>query len=227
MRSLTLFVLLACIVTQASAQQTTATRESVWSKIKRITKEEVASATGVGSAIPIKTADGRPMRRLKDTALADVFNRESGPDSTYPRVAITITDYSDRIVSRGMNPTSSVAPNDCLMMDITLWHSPTKFEPFKGVAYCAADGMRGFGRGMFNGNFYMATTTAKNTGSRRTAGPLPPANLYPRQVEDTQVLDGPGYALLGNVLMALGFDFTYSGDQGRAWVVSTANKPGT
>lgn len=221
-----LAVLLVVAVAMPTATAQTAPRESMWSKIKRITKEEVGNATGVGTPAPTQTADGRPLRRLHDTPLAGIFQREGG-EGSYPRVAITISDYSDRIVGRGMNPTSAVAPNDCLVMDIMLWRSPTKSEPFKNVAYCAADGMKGFVRGMFNGNFYMATTTERNTGSRRTTGPVPPANLYPRQIEDTRLLDGPGYALLGNVLMAMGFDFTYSGDQGRAWVVSTANKPGT
>lgn len=226
MRTLTLLIAVALAAPTASAQETSAPKEGVWSKIKRITKEEVAEATGVSAAAPTQTADGRQLRRLHDTPLAGVFQREGG-EGSYPRVAITITDYSDRIVSRGMNPTSAVAPNDCLIMDIVLWRSPSKSEPFKDIVYCGADGMKGFVRGMFNGNFYMATTTERNTGSRRTTGPLPPANLYPRQVEDTRLLDGPGYVLLGNVLMAMGFDFTYSGDQGRVWVVSTANKPGT
>lgn len=224
MRSI-VFLALLCAASTSALAQSQPPKEGFWSKVKRITKEEVGNATGTTFA-PTTTPDGRPLTRLRDTKLADVFNRDAGKGG-FPRVAITITDFSDRIVSRGMNPTSPVAPNDCLYFDAVLWHTSAKSETFKDLVYCASDGLKTFMKGSFNGNFYIASTTEKNTGSRRTTGPLPPANLYPRTAEEDELMDGPGYSLLGNVLMAMGFDFTYAGDQGRVWVVSVANKPGT
>lgn len=224
MRSIVFFALL-CAASTAALAQTPPPKEGFWSKVKRITKEEAGNATGMASS-PTTMPDGRPLTHLRDTKLADVFNRESGKGG-FPRVAITITDVSDRITSRGMNPTSPVAPNDCLYFDAVLWHTVAKSESIEDLVYCASDGLKTFMRGSFNGNFYIASTTEKNTGARRTAGPWPPANLYPRSAEEDELMDGPGYALLGNVLMAMGFDFTYAGDQGRVWVVSVANKPGT
>src|SRR5690606_19635808 len=133
----------------------------------------------------------------------------------------------DRIVGRGMNPTSQVASSDCLMFDAVLWRNASKSETFDGLIYCAADGLHGFMKGAFNGSFMFGTTMNDNSGQRRTTGPLPAANVYPRGSDDNRLLDGPGYILMGNLLMAMGFDFTYGGNTGRVWVVSTNNVPGT
>ena len=222
--------------TVANAQdqpQEPAQKEGLWSKIKRITAEEAGNAVsingkplGQGMAAGPDGSNGKRIR-IQDTPLADIFNAESAINADYPHVAITITDYSDRIVSRGMNPTSAIDRNDCLYFDATLWRNAKKPEQINGLSYCASDGIKGFMRGPFEGAFRIGFTTNSNSGQRRTTGPLPPANIYPRGSEDDTLLDGPGYALLGNILMAMGFDFTYGGNTGRVWVVSTGNKPGT
>ena len=231
MRSLVLAMVIVLFAGNTMAQSQPAPsepNETIWSKIKRITKEEVGNATGAGSqgAVP-KASDGRDFKKIRDTSLNDLFNADAAINSDYPHVAITITDYSDRIVGRGMNLTSEMQRNDCIMFDAVIWRTAKQREDINDVIYCVSDGIKGFMRGAFDGAFRFASTTNANTGQRGTTGPLPPANIYPRGVEDDRLLDGPGYALMGNILMAMGFDFTYGGNTGRVWVVSTTNKPGT
>ena len=233
MRTIAFAALLGILTFNASAQeQAPPQKESFWSKVKRITSEEVGNAVSVngqplGQQSQPKAPDGTEYKRLKDTPLNDIFNSDAAINADYPHVAITITDYSDRFLDPGMNPTSEIQRNDCLMFDATLWRTPKKSEKLDHLIYCAADGIKGFMKGQFNGSIRFGFTTNPNTGQRRTTGPLPPANLYPQGSADDRLLDGPGYALLGNILMAMGFDFTYAGNKGRVWIVSTTNKPGT
>lgn len=235
MRSYLFAAIIAVFACNAVAQEQAPPpkKEGFWSKVKRITSEEVGNAVSVngqsiaGQQATVKTPDGNDYKRISDTPLHDIFNSDAAINADYPHVAITITDYSDRIVERGMNPTSQVAGSDCLMFDATLWRNANRSETFDGLIYCAADGLKGFMKGAFNGSFLYGTTMNDNSGQRRTTGPLPPANVYPRGSDDNQLLNGPGYILMGNILMAMGFDFTYGGNTGRVWVVSTSNVPGT
>lgn len=227
-----MLVAFACNVPARAQSQESAPKEGLWSKIKRITAEEVGNVVSVngqpiGAGVGMTAPDGTERKRIHDTPLHDIFNSDAAINADYPHVAITITDYSDRIVSRGMNPMSAVQRNDCLFFKATLWRSNEKSEQFDHLAYCADEGIKGFLKGAFSGGFRYGSTVNANTGQRRTTGPLSPAIIYPRGSEDDRILDGPGYALLGNLLMKMGFDFTYGGNIGRVWVVSTKNVPGT
>lgn len=195
-------------------------KPSFWERVKREVSSVVAPQGQAGSAFP------GTHRRIRDTPLNDIFNTaEAGSD--YPHVAITITDWSDRITSRGMNPTSQAQANDCLTLDATLWRNAKSSEPINGLIICAGEARRGYMRGAFDGGFRFASVAGENTGQRRTTGPLPPANVYPRTAEADDLLAGPGQSLLANLLMEMGLDFSYGGNVGRVWVVSVRNEPGT
>ena len=122
MRSIVLATALSLLSTNAIAQdQAAPSKEGLWSKIKRITTEEVGNSVSInGKSVGAvqstpKTPDGREYRRLADTPLQGIFNAEAAINADYPHLAITITDYSDRIVERGINPTSPTAPIVALM----------------------------------------------------------------------------------------------------------------
>jgi hypothetical protein len=205
---------------QEQAQEQPKAKSSFWGRLKQEVGSIVAPKGDVGSAFP------GTHRRIQDTPLNDIFNSaEAGSD--YPHVAIAITDWSDRITSRGMNPTSQAQANDCLTFDVTLWRNSKSSEMINGLIICAGEAHRGYMRGAFDGGFRFASVTGNHTGQRRTTGPLPPANVYPRTAEADGLLDGPGQLLLANLLMEMGLDFSYGGNVGRVWIVSVGNKPGT
>lgn len=205
---------------QEQPQTQPQSKPSIWSRFKQEVGAIVAPQGEAGSAFP------GTHRRIRDTPLNDIFNSaEAGSD--YPHVAITITDWSDRINSRGMNPTSQAQANDCLTFDATLWRNAKSSEPINGLIVCAGESRRGYMRGAFDGGFRFASVAGDSTGQRRTTGPLPPANVYPRTAEADDLLDGPGQSLLANILMEMGLDFSYGGNVGRVWVVSIRNEPGT
>lgn len=207
-------------ITQAQEQEQPKAKPSIWSRFKQEVGAIVAPQGEAGSAFP------GSHRRIRDTPLNDIFNSaQAGND--YPHVAITITDWSDRITSRGMNPTSQAQANDCLAFDAVLWRSAKSSEPVNGLIICAGESRRGYMRGAFDGGFRFASVAGEHTGQRRTTGPLPPANVYLRTAEADDLLDGPGQSLLANLLMEMGIDFSYGGNVGRVWVVSVHNEPGT
>lgn len=221
---LTAALFAALIASGASAQEQQQSqpqpKPSFWERVKREVSSVVAPQGHTGSAFP------GTHRRIRDTPLNDIFNTaEAGSD--YPHVAITITDWSDRITSRGMNPTSQAQANDCLTFDVTLWRNAKSSEPINGLIICAGEARRGYMRGAFDGGFRFASVAGESTGQRRTTGPVPPANVYPRTAEADDLLDGPGQSLLANLLMEMGLDFSYGGNVGRVWVVSVSNQPGT
>ena len=205
---------------QEQSQTQPQSKPSIWSRFKQEVTSIVAPQGEAGSPFP------GTHRRIRDTALNDIFNSaEAGTD--YPHVAIAITDWSDRITSRGMNPTSQAQANDCLTFDATLWRSAKTSESIDGLIICAGEARRGYMRGAFDGGFRFASVAGESTGQRRTTGPLPPANVYPRTAEADDLLDGPWQSLLANILMEMGLDFSYGGNVGRVWVVSVRNEPGT
>lgn len=222
--SMALAAAFAVTASEVGAQEQPAsqpqTKPSIWSRFKKEVGSLVAPNSPAGTVFP------GSHRRIQDTALADIFNSDAAGNG-YPHVAIAITDWSDRITSRGMNPTSQAQANDCLTFDATLWRDGKSSEPINGLIICAGEARRGYMRGAFDGGFRFASVAGENTGQRRTTGPLPPANVYPRTAEADDLLDGPGQSLLANVLMEMGLDFSYGGNVGRVWVVSVSNQPGT
>lgn len=220
----TLIIAVAAMVPSAHAQEQPQTqpqsKPSIWSRFKQEVGAIVAPQGEAGSAF------SGTHRRIRDTPLNDIFNSPNA-GSDYPHVAITITDWSDRITSRGMNPTSQAQANDCLTFDATLWRDAKSSEPINGLIICAGEARRGYMRGAFDGGFRFASVAGEHTGQRRSTGPLPPANVYPRTAEADDLLDGPGQSLLANILMEMGLDFSYGGNVGRVWVVSIRNEPGT
>lgn len=205
----------------AFAQEQPQPKPSIWSRFKQEVGSLVAPQGQAGTAFP------GSHRRIQDTPLNDIFNTDAAADTGYPHVAITITDWSDRITSRGMNPTSQAQANDCLTFDATLWRNARTSEPIDNLIICAGESRQGYMRGAFDGGFRFASVSGENTSQRRTTGPLPPANVYPRTAEADDLLDGPGQSLLVNLLMEMGLDFSYGGNVGRVWVVSVRNEPGT
>lgn len=205
---------------QPKSQEQPKAKTSLWGRFKQEVNSAMAPNGETGRAFP------GTRRRIRETPLNDIFNSPKA-GSDYPHVAITITDWSDRITSRGMNPTSQSHSDDCLTFDATLWRNAKSSEPIKGLIICAGEAHRGFMRGAFDGGFRFASVSGNHTGQRRTTGPLPPANVYPRTVEADGLLDGPGQSLMGNLLMEMGLDFSYGGNVGRVWVVSVSNEPGT
>lgn len=222
--ALTAALLIAWIAPAAFAQEQPQSqpqpKPSFWGRLKQEVSSVIAPQGNAGDAFPGNH------RRIQDTALADIFNSDAA-GSDYPHVAITVTDWSDRITSRGMNPTSQAQANDCLTFDATLWRDAKSSEPIDDLIICAGEARRGYMRGAFDGGFRFASVAGENTGQRRTTGPLPPANVYPRTAEADDLLDGPGQSLLANILMEMGLDFSYGGNVGRVWVVSVRNEPGT
>lgn len=205
---------------QTQTQQQPKAKSNFWSRLKQEVGSIVAPKGEAGSAFP------GTHRRIRDTPLDDIFNSaEAGSD--YPHVAIAITDWSDRITSRGMNPTSQAQADDCLTFNATLWRNAKASDTINDLIICAKESHRGYMRGAFDGGFRFASVAGNHTGQCRTTGPLPPANVYPRTAEADGLLDGPGQSLLANLLMEMGLDFSYGGNVGRVWVVSVGNKPGT
>lgn len=207
--------------TPAQEQEQPKAKPSIWSRFKQEVGAIVAPQGEAGSAFP------GTHRHIRDTPLNDIFNSDAAVNSDYPHVAISITDWSDRITSRGMNPTSQAQANDCLTFDAMLWRNAKSSEPIDGLIICAGEARRGYMRGAFDGGFRFASVAGEHTGQRRSTGPLPPANVYPRTAEADDLLDGPGQSLLANILMEMGLDFSYGGNVGRVWVVSVRNEPGT
>lgn len=209
---------------QAQTQDQPPAHTSIWGKFKKEVGSIISASGTTGVA---GSTFGGTYRRIQDTPLNNIFNSEVAINGDYPHVAITITDWSDRITSRGVNPTTKAQANDCLTFNAALWRNAQSSEPINDLIICAKEAHRGSMRGAFDGGFRFASVAGNHTGQRRTTGPLPPANVYPRTVEADGLLDGPGQLLLANLLMEMGLDVSYGGNVGRVWVVSVGNKPGT
>lgn len=125
-------------------------------------QEVRAESTQKASALPQMA--GTP---ISQTALSDLFQKfpwtgANGP--YYPKVAITITDWSR---------------SDCWSADANIWSSAKKFETVKNFYVCMNKSLGAAVNGAAGLHlFFEQTQTSNSTGNVRTAGPNPPMLAY-------------------------------------------------
>lgn len=168
----------------------------------------------LNSKIQKSSADSN-VSHLRDTPLKGVL---SGNMGEWPRVALTINSlpkwFYDDLLKKGQ-----YGSNDCIVVSFAIWESATKFKSFDNIKFCGDDIVKEtpYGDLYIWSNFGSAQKT-QNSGTKRTAGPLPPERLFPNKTGLTAFFPMHGSFYLGGIMETLGYNWKESGDY-RFWVV--------
>ena len=125
------------------------------------------AGAAAGQAEPAKAApSGTP---IKQTALAGLFAKnpyDGTPKSYFPRVALTITDWS-----RG----------DCWTAVAVIWHSKSKSENVPPFSVCWNTSLGFALNNAANLHLFMEQSAIEHSGNVRSIGPKPPMMAVPMQ----------------------------------------------
>lgn len=120
---------------------------------------------------------------IRATALAGVFSKypyDGTPKSYFPRVAVTVTDWSR---------------NDCWIGTATIWWSKTKSEAVPAFSVCWGQSVGYAVNNAANLHLFMQQTAVENSGNVRTVGPKPPMLAIPdrQPISEPQQLAFQGF----------------------------------
>ncbi len=176
---------------------------------------------------------------LRETKLADLFrkNPQGNCVECWPRVAITIKDYSESLMigSPIYLPHTNNAvfrKPECLKFDAEIWYSAKSSEKIKDIVLCNAHikaSDHTYTRSQM-GQFHliMARAGTGNTGEIRTAGPKPPHRLLAIESDEDYALWDHGFYLFGNFFNVTGYQGLRYLDgilDDRVWFVNLSAKP--
>lgn len=134
--------------------------------------EEAGGAAAAGAATAgASAAMSKSMPpSIRTTALAGLFAKhpyDGTAKSSYPRVAVTLTDWSR---------------NDCWVAEATIWKSKTKSEAVPPFSVCI-NGSMGFAvNNAANLHLFMGQSAVEHSGNVRTVGPKPPMMTTPMKL---------------------------------------------
>ncbi len=136
-----------------------------------------ANQTKPGLPSPVSTPG------IRTTALAGVFSKhpyDGTPKTYFPRVAITVTDWSR---------------NDCWIGTATIWWSKSKSEAVPAFSVCWGQSVGFAVNNAANLHLFMQQTAVEHSGNVRTAGPKPPMLAVPdrQPISERQQLAFQGF----------------------------------
>lgn len=128
-------------------------------------------AAGAATAASANAAPGKALpASIRTTPLAGLFTKypyDGTAKSNYPRVAITLTDWSR---------------SDCWVAQATIWKSKTKSEPVAPFSVCV-NGSFGFAlNNAANLHLFQEQSAMEHSGNIRSTGPKPPMMATPMQL---------------------------------------------
>lgn len=138
------------------------------------TQDAAGSATAGGAtatAAGTKAAQGKALpASIRTTPLAGLFAKypyDGTAKSNYPRVAVTLTDWSR---------------NDCWVAQATIWKSKTKSEPVAPFSVCLNDSFGFALNNAANLHLFQEQSAIEHSGNIRSTGPKPPMMATPMQL---------------------------------------------
>jgi|SRR5471030_812393 len=161
-------VLAGCVTTQAQPDGKTKVYINLPDALKVSESPAHPAATAATPTTMSTPAPAAlPTNLIKGTALAGLFAKRpfDGTSKTYyPRVAITMTDWSR---------------NDCWIATATIWRSATKSESVAPFAVCWGTSMGFAINNAVSLRLFMTQSSMEHTGNVRTSGPKPPMLAVP------------------------------------------------
>ena len=135
--------------------------------------EQPTAATSVSATFP----------GIRATALAGVFSKhpyDGTPKSHFPRVAVTVTDWSR---------------NDCWIGMATIWWSKSKSEAVPAFSVCWGQSVGYAVNNAANLHLFMQQMAVEHSGNVRTVGPKPPMLAIPdrQPISEPQQLAFQGF----------------------------------
>lgn len=171
--------------------------------------------------VPVAVGAGAPKdprwsgTPLRDTPLHNIF--ASAPlgncSPCYPRVAITIKDFSETLLSLQAKPyikgvwDTPPRPPECVKFDARIWRSPTKREDLKDILVCNGTMQKTdkvFAKVQIS-KFDASFARSPHTQEVRTLGPKPPYRLLGNNTREDLDLWSNGFYLFGNLFVLTGF----------------------
>lgn len=136
------------------------------------TQDAAGGATASGTtADSAKAAPGKALpASIRTTPLAGLFAKypyDGTAKSNYPRVAVTLTDWSR---------------NDCWVAQATIWKSKTKSEPVAPFSVCVNDSFGFALNNAANLHLFQQQSAIEHSGNIRSTGPKPPMMATPMQL---------------------------------------------
>lgn len=135
-------------------------------------QDSAGGATASGTtAAGAKAAPAQTLpASIRTTSLAGLFAKypyDGTAKSNYPRVAVTLTDWS-----RG----------DCWVAQATIWKSKTKSEPVAPFSVCWSDSFGFALNNAANLHLFMEQSAVEHSGNIRSTGPKPPMMATPMKL---------------------------------------------
>jgi hypothetical protein len=178
---------------------------------------------------------GTPVRESKLNGLF-VGKPMGNCNPCFPRVAITIKDYSETLVTERISLTipgttmkNPPRPDECVKFDATVWITAKSSEFLKNIVICNAfikptDII--YSQNAMN-HYEAATGRSPNTNEIRTTGPKSPARLLDVARPVDEALWRNGFYLFGNTFGLMGYQGVRQWEgvmEDRLWFVNMAKK---
>lgn len=159
-------------------------------------------------------------KRLQDTPIYKIFEKYPVTDShnppDYPKAAISVSypnwlNDGDAIVGR-------FKPNQCLTYSVTYWANKDAQQTYDNLIICASD-LSKVSHSSLRTIWPFFGPSGTNTGQVRTTGPIPPATPFPTDAASRTFIERGGVFFLGAIMNAMSYDWNFSADSRRVWVV--------
>lgn len=182
------FLAAGCVTTESKPDGSTKVHVSLGSLTRGLNTAQSAPTSGQVAANP-KTVP-QPARSnavsaadIRTTALGGIFKKypyDGTPKSHFPRVAVTVTDWSR---------------SDCWLGTATIWWSKSKSESVPGFFVCWSQSLGFAVNNAANLHLFMQQMAVEHSGNLRTIGPKPPMLAIPdrQPISESQQLAFQGF----------------------------------
>jgi hypothetical protein len=178
-------------------------------------------------------------KALSATPLYHFFDSHprSSPGEYFPRISITILDYSETLLPNSTEMQYSVAsigesrqniarPNECIRFNAVIWFNAKRSQKVEQIVHCGTD-IRQTDQVLTVGalnNYSMITAPLSISSMQvRTVGPREPTNLLPRDTMADHRLYSTGQHLFQSLFGQMGYRGPLDQDP-RVWFVNLAQK---
>ncbi|MGK5048460.1 hypothetical protein ACQ4WP_21575 [Janthinobacterium sp. GB4P2] len=159
-------------------------------------------------------------KRIQDTPIYKIFEKYPVTDShnppDYPKTAISIS-YPNWL-NEGDATIGRFKPNQCLTYSVTYWANKDAPQIYDNLVVCASD-LSKVSHSSLRTVWPFFGLSGTNTGQVRTTGPIPPATPFPTDAASRTFIERGGVFFLGAIMTAMGYDWNFSADSRRVWVV--------